>query len=161
MSTVDSGDLVAMLLANLREACTSPDDPTFTWFGSNEADSGLLGVMKTIDAETASSIPTPGAKTIAAHASHAAFHLKASAAWLSGDKSAADWESSWLPMFVTDREWLGVQDEMSRQFAATVAAIESLQSWNRDALGGAIGAVAHAAYHLGAIRQILRELKAK
>ena len=157
---MNAADLVFILQQVLREACEGPDDPKFTWFNANDKDSGVVPVLAKISASDASREPSPRARSIAAHAAHAAFHLKSSAAWLAGDKSAADWESSWQPQTVDDAAWRTVQDEFRRQYLATIAAIDNITDWNRDMLGGAIGAIAHAAYHLGAIRQILRQLKA-
>ena len=53
-----------------------------------------------------------------------------------------------------------MRDNFRRQYLATMSAIENVTDWNRDELGGAIGAIAHAAYHLGAVRQMIRYLKA-
>lgn len=39
--------------------------------------------------------------------------------------------------------------------ASLVTAIQSQGTWTEDTVGGAIGAIAHVAYHLGAIRQRL------
>ena len=152
---MNQADLVAMLLANLREACEGPVDPDNAWFNSDK-NRGLIGALANIDAAAASHAPTPGAKTIAAHVAHAAFHLKASAAWLGGNRAAASWKTTWDPPTVDRADWIALQQLLRRCYDDTAVAITQVQTWTTDELGGAIGAVAHAAYHLGAIRQIIR-----
>ncbi len=152
-------DLVAMLLANLREAFDGPQDPSDAWFNSDRG-LGYVGVLRSLDAARASHAPTPGGKTIAAHVAHAAFHLRASAAWLRGDKSAAGWATTWDPPQVSPADWIALQQLLRQQYNDLADAIRQVKDWSPDELGGAIGAIAHAAYHLGAIRQILRHVKA-
>lgn len=156
MSDIDRDALVEILLANLEEANHGSAAGRFTWFNSNEPDSGLAGVMKRLSAEQASRPPTPDGRTIAAHVAHATFHLVASAAWLKGDRSAADWESSWSPQVVDEANWQRLRDSLEQAHIAVVDAIRRKRDWDKLDLGGAIGAIAHAAYHLGAIRQIVR-----
>ena len=156
MSDISRNTLIEMFLANLDEATHGPADRKFTWFNSNEPDSGIAGVMKRLSAEQASLSPTPGGRTIAAHVAHATFHLVASAAWIKGDKSAADWDSSWEPATVDEAGWTRLRELLEEAHAAVVDAIRRKQDWDKPALGGAIGAIAHAAYHLGAIGQIIR-----
>jgi hypothetical protein len=148
--------LIEMLLASLEEAIHGPADSKFTWFNSNEPGSGMEGVMKTLTAEQASRPPTSGGRTIAAHVAHATFHLVASAAWLNGDKSAADWDSSWEPAMVDEAGWARLRESLEQAHTAVADAIRRRQEWDNLGIGGGIGAVAHAAYHLGAIRQIIR-----
>jgi hypothetical protein len=154
--SVDRTALIEMLLASLEEAIHGPADAKFTWFNSNEPDSGLAGVMKRLAAEQASRPPTPGGRTIAAHVAHATFHLVASAAWLKGDRSAADWEASWEPATVDGGGWQRLRESLEQAHTAVADEIRRKQDWDKLDLGGAVGAIAHAAYHLGAIRQIVR-----
>ena len=156
MSNIDRTTLTEILLTTLAEATHGPADPKFTWFNSNEPDSGITGVMKTLSAEQASREPTPGGRTIAAHVAHATFHLVASAAWLSGDRSAADWDASWSPATVDEAGWQRLRESLEAAHRAVADAIRRKEHWDRTDLGGAMGAVAHAAYHLGAIRQFMR-----
>ena len=48
-----------------------------------------------------------------------------------------------------------LQARLRREYDSLVVAVETHAVWDEDALGAAFGAVAHTAYHLGAIRQRL------
>ena len=56
---------------------------------------------------------------------------------------------------VDDAGWAELQVQLRREYDSLFVAVESHAVWDEDALGVAIGAIAHAAYHLGAIRQRL------
>ena len=51
--------------------------------------------------------------------------------------------------------WAALRARLREQYNGLVVAVEMHARWDEDALGVAMGAVAHTAYHLGAIRQRL------
>jgi len=56
---------------------------------------------------------------------------------------------------VDDAAWVALRTELRRAYESLLVAVETHGVWDEDALGVAIGAIAHTAYHLGAIRQRL------
>jgi len=50
----------------------------------------------------------------------------------------------------------GVLEMLRASYEALVAYAKGLPEWNEDAAGAFAGSVAHAAYHLGAIRQVAK-----
>lgn len=54
---------------------------------------------------------------------------------------------------VDDAAWSRMQEQLRSEFKNLRQVIESYASSGVEAFGGAIAAVAHVAYHLGAIRQ--------
>ena len=56
---------------------------------------------------------------------------------------------------VDGAQWKDLQGQLRREYGALLVTLEMRAGWDEDTLGDAIGAIAHTAYHLGAIRQRL------
>jgi hypothetical protein len=57
---------------------------------------------------------------------------------------------------VDDVEWAAFRARLRDEYEQLLVAVTTLAQWDEDALGMAMGAIAHTAYHLGAIRQRLQ-----
>jgi hypothetical protein len=117
------------------------------------------GIRKTLEPLSAAraSARKDGRLSVAAHARHMAFHLRATYEWIQGDHRKRDWLGSFEPQTVSDDEWARVQQDLENARAEFLRVMESLGPERLAAEGGGLGAVAHLAYHLGAIRQQLRD----
>ena len=149
MADLSLTDATGQLLAVLREAFEGAGQ--WSYFTDHGADAGLFGTLDKLSAADASR--PAGGTTVAAHAHHVAFGLGAAAAWVRGDRSPSDWAQSWRVSTVDDAAWARLRGELRRGYEDLYRAIESHAASGVEAFGGAVGAVAHAAYHLGAIRQ--------
>jgi hypothetical protein len=72
-----------------------------------------------------------------------------------GQAITRDRTRSWTVYTVDETGWAKLRQELRHAYEALNIAVETERNWGEDALGGALGAIAHAAYHLGAIRQRL------
>jgi hypothetical protein len=142
---------VGQLVAVLREAFEGPADASWSYFADHQG--GLFATIEPLSAAEASRLV--GGASIAAHAHHVSFGLEASAAWLGGDRTSRDWAESWTVTSVTEPQWQKLRDELRARYTALLAAVERHATVSEEAVGGAVGAVAHVAYHLGEIRQKL------
>ncbi len=117
-------------------------------------DSGILSTLKEL---TAAQVSQPNGKhpSIAAHVRHMIFHLKAACEWIAGDHSKRDWKGSFLPQAVTPEEWKKPLLQIQETNTEYLRVLRALSPDRLIAEGGAIGVIAHLAYHLGAIRQHL------
>lgn len=146
MPEVSAPAITGQLLGVLREAFEGPD--RWSYF----ADTGA-GLFDTLEALTAEEAAAPvGGTSIAAHARHILFALDASAAWMGGDRTPRDWRSSWHTDPLDEKEWLDLLDGLRDAYRELLQAFEQHAADNGESLGGAMGAIAHTAYHLGAIR---------
>ena len=150
MTAISTDVVIQQLLAVLAEAFDGPAQK-WSYFTDHGAESGLLGTLARVTAADASRVWN--GSTIAAHAHHVRFSLAASVAWITGDRSSRDWSESWRLNTVDAADWQRLQEEMRIGHRDLRRAIEAHGASDAEAMGGALAAIAHAAYHLGAIRQ--------
>ncbi len=116
----------------------------------------LLETLAGISAAEAS-IPVGGkCATIAAQVSHICFYLDVLDRFLkTGQNEPADWGEVWRTVSgVTPEAWTVLQTRLRQAYQRTREGILAYDHWDTEhSIGGAIGIVAHTAYHLGEIRQ--------
>jgi hypothetical protein len=128
----------------------------------NPGDPGLLRQLDTIGAKTASTPPTPGQKSIAAHVDHVQFGLAILNRWAAGEANpweGADFNASWERTAIAEDQWRALRDALRREADTWRKTVASRTSWEDMSAAAALSTVAHTAYHLGAIRQILAALR--
>jgi hypothetical protein len=150
MADIPMNVVIGQLLGVLDEAFEHPPKP-WTYFTDNSADAGFFGTLSKLNAAEASRIS--GGTSIAAHVHHVTFGLVVSSAWIQGDRSKRDWQESWRVSTVDDAAWSQMQEQLRREYKILRQTIEAHASSGVEAFGGAIAAITHVAYHLGAIRQ--------
>ncbi len=160
MATVKNGvnldTFVDHLLGALKEGLDGPG--RWGFYSDKGSDAGLARTLKGLSASEASRVT--GGTSIAAHVHHLVFSFEASVAYMKGDTSPRDWSQSWSVVSVTEPTWRTLQDDLAAGFAEMRKAIETLARTGFEASGIAVGAPAHVAYHVGAIRQKVAFLKA-
>jgi hypothetical protein len=139
----------------LFELIDGPADPKRTWVVSTEANSGVLGTLARLTAAQASTPPAPGRKTAAAHAAHLLFAIELATRRVRGEDPPADWDASWEPATVDDAAWRRLCDDLRQASVNLRTAILEGETWTAMMLQGIVATVAHTAYHLGALRQML------
>ena len=129
----------------------------------NPKDPGFLRQMEALSAEVASSRPMPGHTTIAAHVDHVLYGLSLLNRWAAGEENpwaSADWNASWKRTVVTEAQWSDLCARFRQAVGEWQSAVGARRQWNALTASGAISSCAHAAYHLGAVRQILAAMEA-
>jgi hypothetical protein len=152
MTAISTDVVIEQLLAVLAEAFDGPAQD-WSYFTDRGTESGLLGTLARLTAADASR--ARDGSSIAAHANHVRFALAAAAAQIAGDRSSRDWSESWRLRVVDDSAWRRLQEEIRAGHRDLRRAIEVHGASSAEAIGEALAAIAHAAYHLGAIRQKL------
>ncbi len=118
--------------------------------------SGIVNTLNSITAEQASQ-KHGSHPSIAAHVRHMIFHLKVAYEWIAGDHSKRDWQGSFLPHEVTPEEWRELKKEIQETKETYLRVIKALPTDQLISESGAMGVIAHLAYHLGAIRQVVHK----
>ena len=145
---------VGLLTRMLREAFEGPPGP-WTYFTDTSPGSGVFATIDGLSAAQASRVGGPGGTTIAGHMQHLSSSIGLSTRALLGESAARDRTRSWTVATVNDAEWTGVRARLRDAYQQLLVAVQTRATWDEDALGTAMGAIAHAAYHLGAVRQRL------
>ena len=128
----------------------------------NPGDSGLLGQLEKVSATTASKQAIAGKPTIASHVDHVHFGMSLLTRWIGGEENPwadADWNGAWKRTTVTEDQWRMLRDNLRKESDAWRKAVVNLTKWDDISAAGALSTIAHTAYHLGAIRQILAAAK--
>jgi hypothetical protein len=124
----------------------------------NPGDPGLLRQLESISAATASQQAIAGKPSIAAHVDHVHYGLSLLTRWLAGEENPwadADWNGSWQRLTVTDAQWRTLRDDLREKAGIWQKGVTVRDEWDDITAAGALSTIAHTAYHLGAIRQIL------
>jgi len=146
--------VVHLVTRMLREAFEGPPGP-WTYFIDTSLGTGVFGTIGELNAAQASQIAGPNKTTIAGHVHHLSETLALSRQALGGDSTRHDRGLSWTVSAVDDAAWLALRAGLHRAYESMLVAVSSHRIWDEDALGVAFGAIAHTAYHLGAMRQRL------
>ncbi|ADV66315.1 hypothetical protein [Deinococcus maricopensis] len=157
-----AAQFVAGWLFVFREAVEGgvPGQGTAFLDGTKADGSGNNGLLGTLARFTAAQASDPGALgiSVAAHAAHMAYHLEVLLRWEAGERGPFDWPGSFQPAVVDADAWAALQARVRAAYDAVVAWSGAHTDWSEDAAGGLAGALAHVAYHLGAVRQALKQL---
>jgi hypothetical protein len=116
---------------------------------------GLFQTLDSIPADVASGSLSPGASTIAGHAVHLGYYVRVLREFILGREPALDWPGSWRTSRVDAGEWDGIRQDLRREYGELMDTLRGLPGWSDDAIGDSMAILAHTAYHLGAIRQLL------
>ncbi|WP_229784648.1 DinB family protein [Deinococcus radiotolerans] len=157
-----ASNAVSGILGILREAVLGgqPGQGTAFLDGTKADGSGNHGLLATLDALSAAQASQDVlGSTVAAHAAHTAYHLEVIVRWeRDGDRGPFDWKGSFEPTHVDDPAWAAVRARLRAAYEDLVAFARTWEGRpvDGDVTEGLSGAVAHVAYHLGAIRQLVK-----
>ena len=156
MKTINQDDFTASLFALFKETF----EGTNTAFGTMYLDqgTGFFDTIDAVDAEKASRSLSDGATTIAAHCEHVRFYLEFLSNYMTEKFTMVDWKDSWKVKTVTEAEWTALRGQLQKTYQVVTDAFNEVETWNDFKISGALGILAHSAYHLSAIRQILKLL---
>ncbi len=114
----------------------------------------LFETLADISAEEASKPMREGGPTVAGHVEHMRFYLATARDYMQGIwYEKLDWKESWKVTSVTPAQWRDLQVRLREVYEEVLRVMAGFSDWNDERkVGGAIGLIAHTAYHLGAIR---------
>lgn len=154
MKTINRDDFVKALLILFKES--------FEGLSTKEGNvflDGGVGVFTTlgnIDARQASQ--NVNFNTIAGHSEHARFYLELLNNYLAKDFRIIDFDLSWRVKTVGDDEWEKLRENLAEIYRKIGETFRHNDEWTFDTITVAMGMMTHTAYHLGAIRQMLKNL---
>jgi hypothetical protein len=156
MHTADASTSLTKLFSELVDGAS----PT-GGYALNGADVGLLRSLDKLSSEDASRSVNSGA-AIAAHVQHVRYGLSLMNRWASegGNPFAdANWDAAWRLSSVDEAAWQEIRQGLREEAGRWSKVLSSPREVSEVEFTGMIASVAHLAYHLGAIRQINKELR--
>jgi hypothetical protein len=157
MRTTDLSPVLTRLFSELVDGANDPGGA----FMLNSGDVGLLRSLDTLSPAAASRASDEGA-TIAAHAQHVRYGLSLMNRWAAeGGNPFADakWEEPWKITSVDTIQWQEIRSGLREESRRWAQALGSPRDASEVELAGMIASIAHVAYHLGAIRQIDKNVR--
>ncbi len=121
----------------------------------------LFETLADISAEGASQ-PMGNCATIAAHVAHSAYYLAVLEDRMFGrDLSYVNWNEIWEEVSSVDPdEWSRMIADLRATYERIKSHLDSAEAWEGiNELSSMLGIIAHSAYHLGEIRQMMCHLK--
>lgn len=142
-------DAISLLLT---ETFHVPSDSVYAY---SDEGASLLETLALLSAAEASKTIVPGGTTIAAHADHVRFFTAFVLGRMRGDNEQVDWDLSWAVREVDDAQWIAIQEQLRNTYLEFKNHL--LEHDDFDILNErrAMAIVVHAAYHVGAIRQMV------
>lgn len=154
MKTINREDFTTALSILFRETFEGmPTAEEQVYLAHN---TGIFATLGTLSAEQAST--EINATTIAAHSEHARFYVELLDNYLNRDMRVVDFKQSWRVTAVSENEWDDLRSNLSKIYRKTTETLAKNDEWALDSITVAMGIVAHTAYHLGAIRQLAKNL---
>ncbi|MGV3614433.1 MAG: DinB family protein [Fimbriimonas sp.] len=145
------------LLMLLDEAYVSEGHES-TWFKDNEPSSSIIPSLDVLTAEQAGRTPPIGRNPVAGHAAHLATALEAFTRAARGGPWEIDWEASWnFAQPLDDAAWQALRDRLQTAYTESRAALAEGE-FKEEYFLPLAASLAHAAYHLGAIRQLAADV---
>lgn len=121
-----------------------------------DTDTGWTQTLAAVDAAEASRPVAPGGTTIAGQTAHAAYYLELFAAIIENRDVEADWPGSFEPSEVDEEAWVAQKERLFAVAARVAGHMRANPQWPETHVRSALGALVHLAYHLGAVRQMVR-----
>ncbi len=154
MKTINQTDFkqaLSILFRETFEGMPTPEEQVFL-----DHDAGIFTTLGVINAERAST--EINSNTIAAHCEHARFYLELLDNYLNKDFRILDFKLSWRVKTVGEDEWDALRENMSKVYRKVSETFGKNDEWALDSITVAMGIIAHTAYHLGAIRQLAKNV---
>ncbi len=121
----------------------------------------LFETLAQISAADASQ-PMGNCATIAAHVAHTHYYLQVLEDRMFGrDLSGVNWDQIWQEVSAVDEaEWTAMIADLRSMYERTMSHLDGAAEWEGShELSCILGIIAHSAYHLGEIRQMMCHLK--
>ena len=163
-------ELIPTLIDQYRETFEGEVTPGRVWITDGPPESAVLGALDALTPAQAFTPPTPGGRSIAAHANHLRYTLDLTLRRLHGENPATDWPGSFVvPASASDPRaqaelWSTLRRDLRTAYEGVLAFVQRQRStppekWPPIHLAGLCAMTAHNAYHLGAIRQIAKVVR--
>ena len=162
MTTLPVRTIYDSIITILIEAFEGPPNAKETWFIDNEPDSGILGMLAKVSAvEASKSVDGSGSpgSTIAANAEHLRWAMANDNASIRGEPLKTNWSESWALNNADEAAWDRLRADLRREYETLRDALKQQKELPEQYMIGLVAMIAHPAFHLGIIRQMMERVK--
>ncbi|MCT4477766.1 hypothetical protein N0U24_11450 [Peribacillus frigoritolerans] len=126
-----------------------------SYYTDSRPNTGIFGTLDGLTAEDASR--SINGSTIATHSDHTRYYLWVIRTMISGTDFEKDWDASWTIAQVDEVKWAEIREGLHKEYVTLFKEIDTIDlgKW----LTNVNATIAHSAYHLGALRQMLKSLE--
>jgi hypothetical protein len=117
---------------------------------------GVFPTISTLNVENALLASSPDSAVIVSHIEHLRYYLEVLDEYLHGKEVKSDWSMAWKIKEVTQAELTEIKAKLQLEYEKVTKSFAEISDWNEDKMTSAIAIITHSAYHLGAVRQILK-----
>ena len=154
---IATADIKETLFTLLTETFQSGQNPDGTMYLDRGA--GLFDTLAPLSAEQASQEVIPGGTTLAAQVNHTHFYLEVIERYMRGEAPKVDWSESWQLQTVSENQWRDLSKKLKETYERISTLLQTQEDWEQLEDGFAIAI--HTAYHLGAVRQVVKFIGGK
>jgi hypothetical protein len=156
MNSIKFADFATNIVILLEETFSNPQG-----YYLDKSSGGLMGTLENITAAQASTAFKPGATSIAGHVFHTDFYLSNVVVQsLRGQEvGKLDWDQSWVLKTVNELEWSKLKQDLRETCQTVLELVKARETWDDQPITDAMVGLAHTAYHVGAIRQMMQLLE--
>lgn len=157
-------ELTPTLIDMYRETFEGEVKPGWCWIVSGPAEASVFGSLDSLTVDQAYSEPKPGRKSIAGHAAHLRYALDLTLKRLNGENPTPDWNSSFDVDAKDAAGWERLRKDLRTAYDGVLAFYDRLrdkpiQQWVPIQAVGLSATIGHNAYHHGAIRQLMLDVR--
>ena len=153
--SIEVNGIKETLFTFLTETFESGKNPQGTVYLDRK--SGLFESIAALSAEAASRHVIPNGTTIVAQVYHSLYYLEVLERFMQGNKERANWAESWQVRSLDEAGWQDLQKKLRASYERVCKTLQAQDDWE-DKLDTGFAIAIHSAYHLGAIRQMLKFL---
>ena len=121
-----------------------------------DLNTGWAQTVAAVTAQQPSRPVAPGGTTIAGQTAHAAYYLGLFEGIILDRHPQAGWPGSFSPSAFDEAGWAARRARLFAVADRVVALMRGNPAWLEPHVRGALGNLVHLAYHLGAVRQMMR-----
>jgi hypothetical protein len=157
-------DLTPTLIDMYRETFEGSVRPNWCWIVSGKPEESVLGSLSQLTVDEAYRAPSPGRQSIAGHAAHLKYALDLTLLRLNGENPPADWPSSFDVGPPSAAAWGQLQKDLRAAYDGVLEFFDRsrdkpITDWPPIHAAGLSAMIGHNAYHLGAIRQLMLDVR--
>lgn len=152
-----AGALTSTYESHYRELLEGVPTGQPSWVTSGGPEGGIYGTIEGLSAEQASR--QVNGTTLAAHVEHLRWAMQLVNDYYDGQEAPPDWSESWKVTAVDNAGWRDLRDALRATGDSLLKHLAAPVEWDQE-MGrmAMLASYGHTAYHLGAIRQLAKQV---